>query len=204
MGVNRWISRSPASCILAMAFAHAICCSRAGFEAAPQSTDEVLCWGESLQECDDGDPCTDDICDGGTCKHTDRGGACADGALCPPGGTEGPSGDATCRDGLDNDCDSLFDAADPDCVPGPLPRMYWADAGPPARIQSAFIDGTGVRDLGISSLTSPNGIFLDAGSGKIYFADSGAGNVRRANLDGSGVEDLVTTGLSNPQGIAVE
>jgi hypothetical protein len=36
----------------------------------------------------------------------------------PPGCTpvtEGPPGDATCSDGIDNDCDDLIDAADPDC-----------------------------------------------------------------------------------------
>ena len=29
--------------------------------------------------------------------------------------TEGPFGDATCADGIDNDCDGLIDADDPDC-----------------------------------------------------------------------------------------
>jgi hypothetical protein len=32
---------------------------------------------------------------------------------------EGPFGDATCEDGIDNDCDKLIDAADPDCADGP-------------------------------------------------------------------------------------
>lgn len=42
----------------------------------------------------------------------------------PPGaGTEGPPGDPTCSDGVDNDGDTLTDAADPDCGPPP--------AGPP-------------------------------------------------------------------------
>jgi hypothetical protein len=31
------------------------------------------------------------------------------------GSPEGPMGDATCTDGLDNDCDTLIDAADTDC-----------------------------------------------------------------------------------------
>ncbi len=30
---------------------------------------------------------------------------------------EGPFGDPTCEDGIDNDCDTLIDAADPDCEP---------------------------------------------------------------------------------------
>ena len=33
-----------------------------------------------------------------------------------PAGTEGPFGSPTCQDGLDNDCDGLTDAADPDCA----------------------------------------------------------------------------------------
>ena len=37
----------------------------------------------------------------------------------PPGaGTEGPAGDPTCSDGIDNDGDTLVDAADPDCAGG--------------------------------------------------------------------------------------
>ncbi len=37
---------------------------------------------------------------------------------CTPGSpvTEGPAGTATCQDGLDNDCDGLADANDPDCA----------------------------------------------------------------------------------------
>ncbi len=31
--------------------------------------------------------------------------------------TEGPQGDQTCQDSVDNDCDSLTDSADPDCAP---------------------------------------------------------------------------------------
>jgi len=34
--------------------------------------------------------------------------------VCTPA-TEGPFGDATCADGVDNDCDGLTDGADPDC-----------------------------------------------------------------------------------------
>ncbi len=41
-----------------------------------------------------------------------------EGDTCTPGtpGVEGPSGNATCSDGLDNDCDGLTDANDPDCA----------------------------------------------------------------------------------------
>jgi hypothetical protein len=47
------------------------------------------------------------ICQGGTIVNT-----------CQPGTpqTEGPNGSPTCSDGLDNDCDGLTDAADPNCA----------------------------------------------------------------------------------------
>jgi hypothetical protein len=34
---------------------------------------------------------------------------------CVPTGPEGPFGDETCGDTVDNDCDGLVDADDPDC-----------------------------------------------------------------------------------------
>jgi hypothetical protein len=34
-----------------------------------------------------------------------------------PGAVEGPAGNATCVDGLDNDCDGFVDGEEPDCVP---------------------------------------------------------------------------------------
>ena len=36
----------------------------------------------------------------------------ANAQLCTPTGTEGPLGDASCSDAVDNDCDGLIDAAD--------------------------------------------------------------------------------------------
>ncbi len=84
--------------------------------------------------CDDGDPCTtNDTCSAGGCMSGplldwDTDGyvsdACPTGDDCldsnpnvNPGATEGPAGDGTCTDGLDNDCDGLTDeAADPDCI----------------------------------------------------------------------------------------
>ncbi len=76
--------------------------------------------------------CADPQCDGfqdGACA-TGNPGICADGTfvcqnlgqVCEqnqPAGIEGPFGNATCEDGLDNDCDGLTDAADPDCDPVP-------------------------------------------------------------------------------------
>ncbi|MCK9462539.1 MAG: matrixin family metalloprotease [Proteobacteria bacterium] len=81
--------------------------------------------------CTDGDACTmDDACYAGDCVgaplDADDDGhvsdACAGGDDCDdddelvnPAAFEGPLGDAVCSDTLDNDCDDLTDAADPQC-----------------------------------------------------------------------------------------
>ena len=54
--------------------------------------------------------CNTNCTTGGTCDA----GACTGGTPQTPG-IEGPMGDATCTDYLDNDCDGLFDANDTDC-----------------------------------------------------------------------------------------
>lgn len=72
--------------------------------------------------------CEDSACDGfvgGAC-NTGMSGVCAEGtSVCRSGsqfcdqttaaGTEGPVGDASCSDTLDNDCDGATDASDPGC-----------------------------------------------------------------------------------------
>ena len=42
------------------------------------------------------------------------------------------------------------------------------------------------------------------GTPKMYWTNSGAQKIQRANLDGSNVEDLITTGLGTPEGIALD
>jgi cysteine-rich repeat protein len=51
--------------------------------------------------CDDGN-----LIDGDCCSST---------CTVEAGRAEGPMGDPTCSDGLDNDCDGDIDGADPDC-----------------------------------------------------------------------------------------
>ena len=86
-------------------------------------------------DCDDGDPLNfpgnPEVCDfqDNNCDtlvddgfdldgdlYTTCGGDCDDSdPSANPGATEGPSGDATCSDTADNDCDGLTDDLDPDC-----------------------------------------------------------------------------------------
>ncbi len=78
---------------------------------------------DGLTDCDDRTDCDGIIetCGLGVCAST--GSQCNNGtlveAICTPGapGVEGPFGDPTCTDTLDNDCDGLTDANDPDCQP---------------------------------------------------------------------------------------
>ena len=74
----------------------------------------ALCIHSAL-DCDD-DP-TDDssTCTTCTCGETE----CAPCARCiHPAATEGPHGDPTCSDTLDNDCDGIADLPDDGCVKG--------------------------------------------------------------------------------------
>jgi hypothetical protein len=85
-------------------------------------------------DCDNGDPCTSShTCQNGSCVHgaTDKDsdsdgyldGECPGGTDCDdsdasihPGAAEGPPGDATCSDGVDNDCDGNSDGAETGCL----------------------------------------------------------------------------------------
>jgi len=63
------------------------------------------------RSCDDGTACSDDWCD-------ESGDTCRNDWLGPNPGAEGPPGDPTCADGLDNDCDRQPDLLDGSCVAG--------------------------------------------------------------------------------------
>jgi hypothetical protein len=95
----------------------------------------VSCFDGIDNDCDGPIDCADPTnCDVATGPATSCGvGVCASNGnlscsggaevdTCTPGtpGVEGPQGDASCTDGLDNDCDGLTDAADPDCSGGVL------------------------------------------------------------------------------------
>jgi cysteine-rich repeat protein len=68
-----------------------------------------------LPECGDGILHTGggEFCDDG---NTTNGDCCSSACAIEAGSPEGPMGNPTCMDALDNDCDTLVDGADPDCL----------------------------------------------------------------------------------------
>jgi spore coat protein A len=93
----------------------------------PSEPTEVSCFNGQDDDCDLAVDCSDGDCDGATGAQTSCGvGVCAtNGNLTCSGGNEvdnctplpatEPGGEVTCDNGLDDDCDGLTDANDPDC-----------------------------------------------------------------------------------------
>jgi len=72
-----------------------------GAQAVDLAWVDTSCWDS------DGDGYQDETCGGDDCDDDDP--------AVNPGITEGPAGEETCEDLLDNDCDDLVDDDDPDC-----------------------------------------------------------------------------------------
>ena len=91
----------------------------------PRNDDDLVpetpCWDL------DGDGYDDEACGGTDCDDTDP--------AVNPGAQEGPMGDATCGDGVDNDCDDDVDGTDAGCTTSTLPgdvlidELYYDVAG---------------------------------------------------------------------------
>ena len=133
-------SAQPGWTVVAVPIYNAADCSATGLtEVAPAEVSGDLDPSPEICDNDVDDnanglvDCGDSQCDGFVGAVTSCGtGACAaTGNLicqnlvqmdtCTPGApsSEGPFGDPTCSDGIDNDCDGLTDAVDPDCAAPP-------------------------------------------------------------------------------------
>jgi cysteine-rich repeat protein len=86
-------------------------CMRACYELAiGELTDGII---GDVAACGNGILQPGEFCDDG---NTLDGDCCSANCTVEAGLPEGPNGDATCSDLIDNDCDGLIDGADPDCL----------------------------------------------------------------------------------------
>ena len=115
--------------------------------------------------------CTDDDGDGygypptSACPEPDWDCDDAD-ALVHPGAAEGPSGDPTCSDLKDNDCDGYVDGQDSDCPPQPALEAWVARyATPePERARALAVDELGF--VYVTGVFSAYGVYEDYGTVK--------------------------------------
>lgn len=63
--------------------------------------------------------------------------------------------------------------------------MYWTDWGEVPKIERAGMDGTNRSMIIDSEIYWPNGLTLDYGQQKLYWADAKHSFIHRCNLDGS-------------------
>jgi DNA-binding beta-propeller fold protein YncE len=90
--------------------------------------------------------------------------------------------------------------------------IYWSSYTTNGGLQFGDLGGSGAQTL-FPGENSPEGVAIDAATGKIYWADTGTGAgtgtangtgaIRVANLDGTGAHDLFT-GESQPAGVAID
>jgi N-acetylneuraminic acid mutarotase len=142
---------------------------------------ESACF-DGLDNDGDGDiDCADSDCNGATSGSCDTGqlGICAAGTnTCTAGAascvadsgpqTEGPPGDLTCSDLLDNDCDGITDAFDLDCVDGNTPpgaNVEVCDGTDTVCITFENVDppGGNTTVTVVACETPPTGIILNQG-----------------------------------------
>lgn len=86
------------------------CVCNGGGKSESSCTDGLDNDGDGLTDCADLDDCTD----GAFCRAAPTTAVCGAGA-CTCNGVPAPLTEATCRDGLDNDCNGLVDCADSNC-----------------------------------------------------------------------------------------
>ncbi len=82
-------------------------------------------------------------------------------------------------------------------------QVYWTDSsGDDGVVRRANFDGTGSELLVTVASAELGHVELDVDGGKMYWVNTSAGEISRANLDGSSIEQVVT--LSGRGGISLD
>ncbi|XP_007455888.1 PREDICTED: low-density lipoprotein receptor-related protein 4 [Lipotes vexillifer] len=81
--------------------------------------------------------------------------------------------------------------------------MYWTDWGASPKIERAGMDASGRQVIISSNLTWPNGLAIDYGSQRLYWADAGMKTIEFAGLDGSKRKVLIGSQLPHPFGLTL-
>lgn len=94
-------------------------------------------------------------------------------------------------------------------VPFAVDQIYWTDHfkqgfAPTGQIERAGLDGQNRTTL-VTGLHDPDGLALDMVYRKMYWADSSASVIQRADLSGKNVETLVTLPpMQKPTGLVID
>ncbi|VTJ58187.1 Hypothetical predicted protein [Marmota monax] len=81
--------------------------------------------------------------------------------------------------------------------------MYWTDWGASPKIERAGMDASNRQVIISSNLTWPNGLAIDYGSQRLYWADAGMKTIEFAGLDGSKRKVLIGSQLPHPFGLTL-
>jgi len=73
-------------------------------------------------------------------------------------------------------------------------RLYYLDSGTAKKIYSILPDGTGQQEIGSLGATFNADLEIDEAAGKIYWAETANGLIKRANLNGTSSETAVNIG----------
>lgn len=82
--------------------------------------------------------------------------------------------------------------------------MYWTDWGTEAKIERASMDGleTSRQKIVSTNLKWPNGLAVDHGADRLYWADAQTEVIEYSRLDGSGRKTLLQN-IPHPYGITL-
>lgn len=83
-------------------------------------------------------------------------------------------------------------------------KIYWGNYEGDRLIRVANLDGSGAAQTLYEEAGSPGAVALDPASGRMYWANNGAGSIRVGNLDGSGTPQDLFSGEEGALGLAID